>query len=80
MAVTESRMPVIIDAMPTTTITPMAMPRMVSAARVLLARRASTASRMPFGGPGQQVAASQGAVHSCLSASMGSSREACRAG
>ena len=47
MSVTEFWMPVIVDAIAITTITPMAMPRIVSEARVLFARTALMASVMP---------------------------------
>ena len=65
-------MPLIADPMAMTTMTPMATPRMVSAARTLLARSESSAIAEPSSMPGED--------HSALSATMGSSREARLAG
>ena len=71
--------PVIAEPIAITTVTPMATPRMVSAARTLLERSESSAMPDAFdhaGRAGWPIAA----LHSALSATIGSSREARLAG
>ena len=62
--------PVIADAMAMTTVTPMATPRMVSAARTLLARIESRAMADALGHPGKRASSGRPA-HSARSATIG---------
>ncbi len=72
ISATPRLMPVIIEPITITTITPMATPRMVSAARTLLARSDHRAMLTP--------SKSCVMAHSCRMASTGSSRAALLAG
>ena len=72
MSVTPTLIPRTTDAITMTTITPIAIPRIVSAARALLARTELSAIATP--------SMSDVTFHSCRIATTGSSREARPAG
>ena len=71
--------PVMAEAIAITTVTPMATPRMVRAARTLLERSESSAIPAPSIPRDSRLRPGR-AAHSALSATMGSSREARLAG